>query len=204
MREKDSSGFALRMTYMLIFIKKAVAVCLAKAISLPLKELLEMRIAGIAEDSIVDGPGLRVSVFTQGCPHGCEGCHNREAQEFEGGQEMSVEEIIAIIKKNELADGVTLTGGEPFCQPEDCAKIARAAKAAGLNIWTYSGYTLEELCELSKENTGIMELLSVTDVLVDGRFILAEKSFDVKWRGSKNQRLIDVPRSLAANKAAEL
>ena len=163
-----------------------------------------MRIAGIAEDSIVDGPGLRVSVFTQGCPHGCEGCHNKEAQDFAGGKDMSVEEIIAIIKKNELTDGVTLTGGEPFSQPGDCAKIAGAVKAAGLNVWTYSGYTFEELCELSKANAEIFELLSVTDVLVDGRFVLAEKSFNVRWRGSKNQRLIDVPKSLAEDRVVEL
>ena len=163
-----------------------------------------MRIAGIVEDSIVDGRGLRVSVFTQGCPHGCEGCHNEEAQTFDGGKEMTVEEIAAIIKKNELTDGVTLTGGEPFCQPGDCAKIARAAKELGLNVWTYSGYTFEELCELSKENSEVFELLSVTDVLVDGRFVLAEKSFNVKWRGSKNQRLVDVPKSLAGSGVAEL
>ena len=163
-----------------------------------------MRIAGIVEDSIVDGPGLRVSVFTQGCPHSCEGCHNKEAQDFEGGTEMSVEEILAIIKKNELTDGVTFTGGEPFCQPGGCAKIAKTAREAGLNVWVYSGYTFEELLALSKESPDILELLSLSDVLVDGRFVLFEKSFGVKWRGSKNQRLIDVPRSLAENQAAEL
>ena len=163
-----------------------------------------MLIAGIVQDSIVDGPGLRVSVFTQGCPHGCEGCHNPESQDFAGGKEMSVEEIMSIISKNELTDGITLTGGEPFCQPAGCTQIAKAAKAAGLNVWAYSGYTFEELLSLSKENGNILELLTLIDVMVDGRFILAEKSFNVKWRGSKNQRLINVPQSLAENKTVVL
>jgi anaerobic ribonucleoside-triphosphate reductase activating protein len=161
-----------------------------------------MRIAGLVQDSIVDGPGLRFSVFTQGCPHHCEGCHNPETHDPNGGSEMAVEEVIRQMLSNPLTDGVTLTGGEPFFQPAACAEIAEAAKKAGLNVWAYTGYTFEYLFNLSDPNK--KKLLILTDVLVDGRFILAERSLSVKWRGSRNQRLIDVKKSLAEGKAIDL
>ncbi|MBR4742563.1 MAG: 4Fe-4S cluster-binding domain-containing protein, partial [Oscillospiraceae bacterium] len=100
-------------------------------------------------------------------------------------------------------DGVTFSGGEPFEQAADCAVIARQAREQGLNVWTYTGYTFEQLAEKMKTDKGTEELLLLTDVLVDGRFVLAQKSFDVPWRGSRNQRLIDVPQSLAAGRAVE-
>ncbi len=153
-----------------------------------------MRIAGTIQDSIVDGPGLRFTVFTQGCPHCCEGCHNPETHDFSGGTEMPVADIIKKLLSNPLTDGLTLSGGEPFCQAADCALIAEAAKGAGMNVWAYSGWTFEEL--LGKDDPDILRLLNLVDVLVDGRFILAERSLNIKWRGSKNQRLIDVQKSL--------
>lgn len=162
-----------------------------------------MRIAGTVQDSIVDGPGFRFVLFTQGCPHHCEGCQNPQTHDPAGGTEVTTEEIIGQILSNPLTDGVTFSGGEPFEQAADCALIARQAREQGLNVWTYTGYTFEQLAEKMKTDRGTEELLALTDVLVDGRFVLAQKSFDVPWRGSRNQRLIDVPQSLAAGRAVE-
>ena len=162
-----------------------------------------MRIAGTVQDSIVDGPGFRFVLFTQGCPHHCEGCQNPQTHDPVGGTEVSTDEIVRQLLSNPLTDGITFSGGEPFEPAADCAVIARQARDQGLNVWTYSGYTFEQLAEKMKKDPGTEELLKLTDVLVDGRFVLAEKSFDVPWRGSRNQRLIDVPRSLTAGKAVE-
>ncbi len=162
-----------------------------------------MRIAGLVQDSIVDGPGFRFTVFTQGCTHNCEGCHNPETHPLDGGKEMSVEEVIKKMLSNPLTDGVTLSGGDPFCQPGNCAEIAKAAHENGLNVWTYTGYTFEYLLEKAKENTEFRALLSESDVLIDGPFILAERSLNLKWRGSKNQRVLDVKKSLEAQKAVD-
>ena len=155
------------------------------------------------DDSIVDGPGLRLTVFTQGCVHNCPGCHNPESHDMNGGKEMSVAEIIEMIDDNPLLDGVTLSGGDPFCQPKDSALIAAAAKERGLNVWTYSGWTFEQLVKMGENDPAVLDLLRNTDVLVDGPFILAQKSLEVKWRGSKNQRLVDAARSLAEGRAVE-
>ena len=160
-----------------------------------------MRIAGTVQDSIVDGPGFRFTLFTQGCPHLCEGCHNPQTHDFLGGKEVSVDEIIKELLSNPLTDGITFSGGEPFCQAADCALIAKAARDNKLGVWAYSGYTFEELLDMSKCDAGIAELLSLTDVLVDGRFILAEKTYNAAFRGSRNQRLVNVPESLKAGSA---
>lgn len=163
---------------------------------------MNMRIAGIVNDSIVDGPGIRLTVFTQGCPHHCPGCHNPQTFDFDGGTEVDVDALIAKLRKNPLLDGLTLSGGEPFAQPEPCALLARAARALGLNVWGYSGYTFENL--LLRGTDAQRALLRELDVLVDGPFIMAKRSLDHPFRGSTNQRLIDVPASLAAGKAVEL
>jgi anaerobic ribonucleoside-triphosphate reductase activating protein len=162
-----------------------------------------MRVAGTVQDSIVDGPGFRFVLFTQGCPHRCEGCHNPATWDASEGSERSTDEIIAEMIKNPLTDGLTLSGGEPFYQARDCAVVARAAREHGLNVWTYSGYTFEELLEKSRAEPDVSELLELSDALVDGRFVLTEKSYNVKWRGSKNQRVLDVKKSLAAGTAVE-
>lgn len=154
---------------------------------------MKIRIAGTVNDSIVDGPGLRFSVFTQGCPHHCPGCHNPETHDPDGGHEADTDEIIAKMKKNPLLSGLTLSGGDPMTQPAACAEIARAAHASGLNVWTYTGYTWENL--LKENDPDRMALLDATDVLVDGPFILAQRSLELDFCGSKNQRLIDVPAS---------
>lgn len=161
-----------------------------------------MHIAGLVQDSIVDGPGFRFTLFTQGCPHRCPGCHNPDTWAAEGGREETVEAVVAEMRKNPLTDGLTLSGGEPFEQAAECAQVAAAARADGLNVWTYTGYTFEEL--FAMDDPAVRQLLQLTDVLVDGRFSLAEKSFDVRWRGSRNQRLIDVAQSLAGGRAVEL
>jgi len=145
-----------------------------------------MRINHTIHDSIVDGPGLRYVVFTQGCPHRCPGCHNPGTHDPLGGKEMAVEEIIQDMLRNPLTDGLTLTGGEPFLQAEDCANIAKAAHTAGLNVWCYSGWTLEALREMSEAEALLQEI----DVLVDGPYVEAERSLSLQWRGSENQRII--------------
>ncbi len=157
-----------------------------------------MRIAGLVNDSIVDGPGIRFSVFAQGCLHKCPGCHNPASHDPMGGSEAAVEDIIARLSKNPLLDGVTITGGEPFFQAEDCYRIAKAAQEKGLNVWTYTGYTYEQLAAGLDHHPGWKELLEKTDVLVDGRFLLEQRSLEIKFRGSRNQRLIDVKKTLAA------
>lgn len=163
-------------------------------------ETHQIRLFGAAPDSIVDGPGLRYSVFTQGCPHCCPGCHNPESQPFEGGTLTTVEAIVAEIKANKLIQGVTLSGGEPFSQPEACALIARECKKLGLNVWAYSGFVYEDLQGMACENEAIADLLASVDVLVDGPFVQKLHSYELKWRGSRNQRLIDMAATRKAGK----
>lgn len=164
---------------------------------------MKLRIAGTVNDSIVDGPGIRFTIFTQGCPHHCEGCHNPQTHDFNGGEIVEADEIIEKIKKNPLLDGVTFSGGEPFCQSETLADIGRKIKAIGLNIITYTGYTLEELYE-NREKNHWNDLLSVTDFLIDGKFILSQKDWNLKFRGSSNQRYIDCQKSLKEGRAVEV
>ena len=147
-----------------------------------------MRIASYITESIVDGPGLRLTVFVQGCPHRCPGCHNPQTHDFSGGREMGVEELTRIYAENPLLDGLTLSGGEPMCQPEACAALARAVRALGGNVWVYSGDTYEEiLADPAKK-----ALLDAADVLVDGPFLESRRSLELLWRGSANQRVIDL------------
>lgn len=159
---------------------------------------MEIRIFGTVEDSIVDGPGLRFSVFVQGCPHHCPGCHNPGSHDFDGGRVMDTQDIIRGIGANPLLDGLTLSGGEPMCQPEACRILAEAAHAARMNVWCYTGYTWEAL--MAENAPARMALLQQVDVLVDGPFLLAQRSLELKYCGSRNQRLIDVKQSLAAKK----
>lgn len=155
---------------------------------------MKIRIAGTVNDSIVDGPGLRFTVFTQGCSHHCPGCHNPETHDPTGGKEEDTAEIISKMKKNPLLSGLTLSGGDPLEQAVPCLELAKAAHGVGLNVWTYTGYTWEALTE--KNDADQMALLRETDVLVDGPFIQTQKSLELDYCGSKNQRLIDVPATL--------
>ncbi len=161
-----------------------------------------MRIYGLVQDSIVDGPGFRFVCFVQGCPHHCPGCHNPDSHDPTGGREMDVEEVAAQMLSNPLTDGLTLSGGEPMEQAAACLRLAERAHGAGLNVWCYTGYTLEHL--LQEGTTDQRALLEQVDVLVDGPFLLAERTLSLPWRGSRNQRLLDVPASLAAGQPVEL
>ena len=151
---------------------------------------MNIRLAGVVPESIVDGPGYRLAVFVQGCPHACPGCHNPDTHDFAGGYLSDTAEVIAKMGKNPLVRGVTLTGGEPMMQAEALCEIASAAREKGLSVWCYTGYTLEEL--ESERNPARMRLLEQIDVLVDGTYIAHERSLDLLYRGSKNQRLIDM------------
>ena len=151
-------------------------------------------LSGIVGDSIVDGPGIRTTIFSQGCPHHCPGCHNPQTHDPNGGSWADTEDIIAVMAENPLLDGITLSGGDPFMQPKECTELAKGAHRYGLNVWTYTGYTWEVLWQ--ENDPAKIALLKESDVLIDGPFIMAERSLELKFRGSKNQRIIDVKKSL--------
>ena len=163
-----------------------------------MSELPRLRVSGCVSDSIVDGPGMRYVVFVQGCPHHCPGCHNPQTHDPEGGSWADTEDILAAAAENPLLDGITLSGGDPFLQPVPCLALAEGAHKIGLNVWTYTGYTWEALLE--ENDAEKLALLKETDVLVDGPFLLAERSLELRFCGSRNQRLIDVKKSLAEDK----
>lgn len=162
---------------------------------------MKIRISGVVEESIVDGPGIRYTVFVQGCPHHCEGCHNPQTHDFNGGYEDDTDNIYSKIVENPLVDGVTFSGGEPFCQAKPLAELGRKLKAAGFGVMSYSGYTIEQLLEGANDDNGWLELLETIDYLVDGKFVIALKSYECRFRGSTNQRIIDVPKTLEEDHA---
>lgn len=149
---------------------------------------MKLKIAGIVDDSIVDGEGVRLTVFTQGCPHHCHGCHNPQTWNLAGGHEIDTEEVIQKLKENPLLSGVTFSGGEPFLQPAPLAEIARAAHKLGLDVWSYTGFTLEEL----EKRTDVQQLLNEVDVLVDGPYMEDLRDLTLRFRGSSNQRIINL------------
>ena len=150
--------------------------------------------ANLQLDSIVDGEGIRTVIWTQGCSHNCPYCHNPQTHDFKGGEEVNIEDIIQRINHLEGQDGITFSGGDPMFQARQCAVIAKHAKEIGLNVWAYTGFTFEELIE--KNNTEIMNFIENIDVIIDGKFDINQKSLDLKFRGSTNQRVIDVKKSL--------
>ena len=160
-----------------------------------------LNLAGIVGDSIVDGPGIRTTVFCQGCPHHCPGCQNPETWAFGCGTDMDEETILDIVRSNPLCRGVTFSGGEPFAQAEGFTRLARLLKAEKYEVACYSGYTFEELLEGTQAQK---ELLGAIDVLIDGPFLMEEKTLEVPFRGSRNQRILDVPKSLAAKAPVEI
>jgi anaerobic ribonucleoside-triphosphate reductase activating protein len=155
-----------------------------------------LRLAGLMQDSIVDGPGLRLVVFAQGCPHHCPGCHNPHTHSYGGGQLWEMDDLLNLVRNNPLLDGITLSGGEPFAQAEGMADLAERAKKLGLHVMTYTGYTFEQLLAGMAAKPGWRRLLERTDVLVDGLFMQERRSLALLYRGSGNQRLLDVPASL--------
>lgn len=157
-----------------------------------------LSVGGIEPESIVDGPGFRFAVFLQGCPFSCRGCHNEQLQTFEGGKMMRISEILAEIKGNALLDGLTLSGGEPFAQSGACAGLARAVKELGLSVMVFTGYVWEDLIAAGRSD--FMALISVADIIVDGPFIMEMRDIDLSFRGSSNQRIIDVRGSLKSGR----
>ena len=160
-----------------------------------------IRLYGLVTDSIVDGPGYRTSIFTQGCPHHCPGCHNPESHAPEGGTVWTLDDVEKKFSDNPLLNGITLSGGEPFLQPAACAELARRAHQKGLNVWTYTGYLYEKLLEMAKTDAAVGALLDVIDVLVDGPFLLKERSLELLYCGSKNQRIIDMKKTRETGEA---
>lgn len=164
---------------------------------------MELRVAGIAKESIVDGPGIRLVIFTQGCPHRCRGCHNPQTHDLAGGDVVDTDYLLSLAGRAKLIRGVTFSGGEPFLQPAPLAQLGRQIKALGLNIVTYTGYLYEELVALGRSDKAVKELLTCTDILVDGPFRMEERDISLAFRGSRNQRLIDIPKSVAAGKVVQ-
>lgn len=158
--------------------------------------IMLFRVAGLADDSVVDGEGCRLTIFVQGCKKRCPGCQNPSAQPFDGGTVMDTNEIIEKIKNNPLLSGVTFSGGEPFCQPQPLTEIAKKVHGMGLDVWSYSGSTLEELA--ASNDPDVAALLDETDVLVDGEYVDELRDLTLMFRGSKNQRVIDMNKTRAA------
>ena len=157
-----------------------------------------MRIAGIVQDSIVDGPGLRFTVFVQGCHHRCPGCQNPHTHDPAGGWDCTLEELICRLRSNPLTDGLSLSGGEPFDQPVECLALAQAAHRMGMDVWCWTGGIYEDLRDHG--TAAQRSFLADIDVLVDGPFLIAQRTLSLPWRGSRNQRIILVPDSLRAGR----
>ena len=153
---------------------------------------MEVRIAGLVPESFVDGEGIRFAIFFQGCLRNCFNCHNPATHALDGGEIFDTEEIIAQIKKNPLLSGITLTGGEPLLQITSALELATAAKKIGLNVWCYTGFNFEDIPDAAQE------LLQNIDVLVDGEYIDDLRDLELQFRGSRNQRIIDVKKTLSA------
>ena len=157
-------------------------------------EVTTIRIAGVYRESIVDGPGIRFAVFCQGCAHACSGCHNPETHDFNGGYDCDIDKIVNAVLENPLLDGVTLTGGDPMFQTEGHYILVKKIKDKNpkLNILIYTGFTYEELLERAVEDEYTGKLLELTDYLIDGRFVMEQRDLTLLFRGSKNQRFIDL------------
>ncbi|MBQ8056748.1 MAG: anaerobic ribonucleoside-triphosphate reductase activating protein [Ruminococcus sp.] len=165
--------------------------------------MAKLRLAGVIRESIVDGPGIRMTVFTQGCPHHCKGCHNEQTWDFEGGYDSSTQRILEEAQKDPILRGLTFSGGEPFSQAESLSILAKEAKKKGYDIFCYTGYTFEKLVSQFDTHPEYKELLENCDWLVDGPFVLEKRSLMLKFRGSTNQRILDVKKSLENLSAVE-
>lgn len=157
---------------------------------------MDIRISGTVSESIVDGPGFRYTVFVQGCPHNCPGCHNPQTHDFNGGKIVDTDDLFRECVENPLNKGVTFSGGEPFAQAKALYELGRRFKERGYDLWCYTGWTFKELWKMSESEYYVGKLLSIIDVLVDGRFIEERKSLSLPFRGSENQRLIDMKLTL--------
>ena len=151
-----------------------------------------LRIAGIMKESIVDGPGIRFAIFCQGCPHDCEGCHNPSTHSFQDGEIVKISNILKYIDENPLIQGVTFSGGEPLCQVKPFLSLAKEVKKRNLHLLIYTGCTIEELEIRMKKEHELEELLRIADHLIEGRFVQKLRNLSLLYRGSSNQRIIDL------------
>lgn len=163
-----------------------------------------VRLSGIIHESLTNGPGMRRVIFAQGCKHNCKSCFNKDTHDFNSGVEFKVDDIVRDIKANPLLKGITFSGGDPLEQGEGFSEIAKQVRNKSFNVWCYTGYTFEEILKGAENNSQWRELINNIDVLVDGKFIEELKDDELKFRGSKNQRIIDVPNSLRENKLIEV
>jgi anaerobic ribonucleoside-triphosphate reductase activating protein len=159
---------------------------------------MKVRLAGIVNESVNDGPGLRIVLFFQGCNHHCPGCHNPQTWSFSGGEEYDVDTLLADLKDNPLIRGITLSGGDPFYQPKAAARIAANFHERGKDVWAYTGFEWAEL--ISQPGSAWQELIEDVDVLVDGPFLQEQRDLNLPFRGSANQHLICVSQSVQENK----
>lgn len=159
-----------------------------------------IRLSGIAYESLVNGPGMRRVYFSQGCKHNCLGCFNPDTHDFYGGEELHMDNLIEDALNNPMLKGITFSGGDPLERASEFAYMAKAFKKSGLNIWCYTGYTFEDVLENMKLNKGLKELIQNIDVLVDGKFDISKKDESLRFRGSSNQRVIDIKKSLEVEK----
>lgn len=155
-----------------------------------------MNIAGFYSDSISNGEGWRAVLFVSGCPHQCLGCHNRQSWDPKFGKLYVEDDVYNQIIENPFLDGLTLSGGEPFLYCKELLSLVKRVKEKGLNIWSYTGFTFEELLHWSKKNSNVMAFLQEIDILVDGKFLIEKKEPKTRFRGSGNQRIINVQASL--------
>ena len=158
----------------------------------------KIRLSGLIHESLVNGPGLRRVFFSQGCNHNCKGCFNPETHDFNGGESFIMDNLIDDVRINPIISGVTFSGGDPMEQADKFSYIAKKFKELNLNIWCYTGYTFEVLMNKSRNDNNIKELLGNIDVLIDGKFCEEKKVEGLKYRGSSNQRIIDVKKSLSS------
>ena len=149
-----------------------------------------LRVLSIVPGTSVDGPGLRTSIYFAGCAHKCEGCHNPQSWDFAGGKKMTVSEIVRIVEENGF--NVTFSGGDPLYQIPALTKLAGELKLRGYDIWCYTGFQFEQL----REDSSMAELLPMLDVIVDGPFVLQQRDLTLLFRGSANQRIIEVGETL--------
>ena len=163
---------------------------------------MKLNINNYISESYVDGPGIRFTVFTQGCIHNCPGCHNPQTHDFNKGVYFDNEKIVELMNKNPLIEGLTLSGGDPLMQIDECLDLAKMVKNQDKNydIVLYTGYTFEQIIEMGKNNDNLMELLKYIDYLIDGPFILKLRDLELNYCGSSNQRVIDVQKTLKENK----
>lgn len=162
----------------------------------------KIRIAGYVDDSIVDGPGIRFTIFTQGCAHHCFNCHNPETWAFDKGKDVDIDELISKIKRNPLLQGITLSGGDPLYQVNACLELVKKVKElnSDFDIIIYTGFTFEELANNFKKNNDLLSLLKLSDILIDGKYEDSLRDLTLRFRGSSNQRVINLKKTFLEEK----